>query len=175
MGLQTGDIILTSKKSIIAHFMNLFQKDPCVWGHVLVVKDKKSAWEAHWTMRVVELSKVFKKYKYWKIIRKKDLTEKQKKIMRKVAPQLLGRFYSIGRIILQLLDHIFHTNKFSGFDTNQYNQVCSSFAAWIYEMACRYRFNGVTWQSCDPDDIEDDQIAHPETWVVISEKEIRRK
>jgi hypothetical protein len=126
-------------------------------------------------MREVELSKIFKKYKYWKIIRKKDLTEKQKEIMRKVAPQLLGRFYSPGRIFLQLLDHVFNTDKFSGFDSNQFNQVCSSYGAWVYEMACRYRFNGVHWSSCDPDDIEDDQLSHPETWVVTSEKGIRRR
>ena len=171
MDLRTGDIILTSKKSIIARFMGLLQKDPCVWGHVLVVKDSKFAWEAHWTMREVKLSKIFKKYKYWKIIRKKDLTEKQKEIMRKVAPQLLGRFYSPGRIILQMLDHIFNTDKFSGFDNNQFNQVCSSYCAWIYEMACRYKFNGVHWSSADPDDIEDDQLmAHPELWLILEEK-----
>jgi len=170
MSLRTGDVILTSKKSIIARFMNWFQTDPCIWGHVLVVKDSETAWEAHWTMREVELSKVFKHYKYWKIIRKKDLTEKQKEIMRKVAPQLLGRFYSVGRIILQLLDHVFHTNKFSGFDNNQYNQVCSSYGAWIYEVSCRYKFNGVGWASCDPDDIDDDQLTYPEIWIILEEK-----
>jgi len=175
MNLQAGDIILTSKKSLIVRFMGAFQKDPCVWGHVLVAKDNNTAWEAHWTMCEVELSEVFKKKKYWKIIRKKDLTEKQKEIMRKVAPQLLGRFYSVGRIILQLLDHIFHTDKFSGFDNNQYAQVCSSFAAWIYEVACRYKFNEIPWQSCDPDDIEDDQLAHPERWEVLEERGLRRK
>ena len=175
MGLQTGDIILTSKMSIIVHFMNWFQKDPCVWGHVLVAKDNKSAWEAHWTIREVDLSKVFTTKKYWKIIRKKDLTERQKEIMRQVAPQLLGKFYSVWRIILQMLDHIFYTDKFSGSDSNQYAQVCSSFAAWIYEIACRYKFNSVGWESVDPDDIEDDQLAHPERWEVLGERSIRRK
>jgi hypothetical protein len=175
MNLQTGDIILTSKKSIIARFMGVFQKDQCIWGHILVAKDNDTAWEAHWTMREVELSEVFKKKKYWKIIRKKDLTEKQKEIMLKVAQQLLGKFYSVWRIILQLLDHIFHTDKFSGSDHNQYAQVCSSFAAWIYEISCRYKFNGIGWESCDPDDIEDDQLAHPETWEILGEKSLRRK
>jgi hypothetical protein len=175
MDLQTGDIILTSKKSIIVRFMDWFQKDPCVWGHVLVAKNNKTAWEAHWTIREVELAEVFKKKKHWKIIRKKDLTEKQKELMCKIAPQLLGRFYSLGRIILQMLDHIFHTNKFSGFDNNQYAQVCSSFGAWIYKMSCGYEFNGVPWQSCDPDDIEDDQLAYPERWEVLIDRGIRRK
>jgi hypothetical protein len=175
MDLQTGDIILTSKKSIIVHFMNWFQKDPCVWGHVLVAEDNKTAWEAHWVLREADIEEVLKKHKYYKIIRKKDLTKDQKEIMCKVAPHLLGRFYSVGRIILQMLDHIFHTDKFSGFDDNQYAQVCSSFAAWIYKMSCGYEFNGVPWQSCDPDDIEDDQLAHPETWEVLGERSLRRK
>lgn len=175
MDIQTGDIILTSKKSVIARFMGIFQKDPCVWGHVLVAKDNETAWEAHWTLRETNIQKILKKYKYYKIIRKKDLTEEQKEEMCEIAPQLLGRFYSVGRIILQMLDHIFHTDKFSGFDNNQYNQVCSSYTAWIYEVACRYKFNGVHWSSADPDDIEDDQLGHPEIWLVTSEKSIRRK
>lgn len=170
MNIQTGDIILTSKRSVIARFMDLFQEDACVWGHILIVKDNDIAWEAHWTLREVKLSKTFKKYKHWKIIRKTDLTEGQKEIMRKVAPQLLGKFYSPGRIFLQLLDHVFSTDKFSGYNNNQYKQVCSSYAAWIYEMSCRYRFNGVHWSSADPDDIEDDQINHPESWLILKEK-----
>jgi len=170
MDLQTGDIILTSKNSIIVYFMRLFQKDTCLWGHVLVAKNDKLSWEAHWTLREVETSEVLKKHKHWKIIRKKDLTEKQKEIMCKVAPQLLGKFYSFKRIFLQLLDHIFHTDKFSGSDSNQYRQVCSSYTAWIYEMACRYKFNGVPWASCDPDDVSDDQEKNPETWLILEEK-----
>ena len=170
MDLQTGDIIFTSKKSIIVHFMNVFQSDPCTWGHVLVAKDSETAWEAHWVLRETNIEESLKKHKYYKIIRKKDLTEKQKEIMRKVAPQLLGRFYSIGRIILQLLDHVFHTDKFSGFDNNQYNQVCSSYGAWIYEIACRYKFNGIHWSSCDPDDISDDQEKNPDLWETLIER-----
>ena len=175
MEFETGDIILTSKRSLIVRFMGWFQKDPCFWGHVLIAKDNETAWEANWTLRESSIEEVLKKHKYYKILRKRDLTEKQKEIMRKVAPQLLGRFYGAGRIILQLLDHVFCTDKFSGFDNNQYNQVCSSYGAWIYEMACRYKFNGVGWASCDPDDIEDDQLLYPATWKIRSEKGIRRK
>jgi hypothetical protein len=175
MDIKTGDIIFVSKNSIIVKFMNLFQKDTCIWGHVLVAKDSKDAWEAHWLLRETNIEKVLKKYKYYKIIRKKDITEKQKEIMRKVAPQVLGYPYSVGRIFLQMLDHIFRTNWFTKLDDREYVQVCSSYSAWIYEMACRYKFNGVSWQSADPDDIEDDQLNNPDMWEVLGERNIRRK
>lgn len=175
MDIQTGDIILTSKGSIIVRFMNIFQKDPCFWGHVLVAKDNEYAWEAHWTLREANIEKVLKKYKCYKIIRKKDLTEEQKEDMLETAPTLLGHPYGVGRIFLQVLDHVFHTDWFTRLDEREHAQVCSSYGAWIYEMACDYEFNGVSWQSCDPDDIEDDQLKYPERWQIMGEKGIRRK
>jgi len=169
---ETGDIIFASKKSIIARFMGIFQKDIVIWGHILVVKNATSAWEAHFLLREINLDKVFKKYKYYKIIRKKDLTELQKDIMRKEAPKLLGKRYSVYRIWLQLLDHVFKTNRFTNkFDTEDL-QVCSSYGAWIYDKACGYKFNGVEWESCDPDDIEDDQIKYPDRWSTLLEREL---
>jgi hypothetical protein len=175
MDLQTGDVILTSKDSIVVWFMNLFQKDPCFWGHVLVAKDSEDAWEANWTLRESNIERVLKKHKYYKIMRKKDLTEGQREDMRETAPELLGHPYGVGRIFLQSLDHIFHTNWFTRLDDREYVQVCSSYGAWIYKMTCDYEFNGEPWQSCDPDDIEDDQLNRPENWQVIGEKGIRRK
>jgi len=168
--LQTGDIILTSYGSIIVKFMRLFQKDKVNWGHCLVVKDSSTAWEAHWRLREYSLSKFFSNKSHWRIARKKDITEAQRAIMMKVSPQLIGRFYGIDRIFLQFLDHIFKTNKFSSIDESVYNQVCSSFVAWIYEIACRYKFNSVPWMSCDPDDIEDDWEKYPDRWEIIEEQ-----
>lgn len=175
MDIHTGDIILTSKKSIIVKFMNWFQKDPCIWGHVLVAKDSKTAWEAYWILKESGIEKIFKRHKQYKIIRKKDLTNQQKEMMLKIAPKLEGHFYGISRIILQMLDQIFHTNWFTTQDDRVYVQVCSSYVAWIFENSCGYKFNGIPWESCDPDDIEDDQLAHPEIWEVLVEKGIRRK
>lgn len=175
MDIQTGDILLTSKKSLIVWFMNLFQKDPCWWGHVLVAKDNVDAWESNYVLKESNIAKVLKKHKYYKIIRKKDLTEDQKEEMRETAPDLLGYPYGVGRIFLQILDHIFHTDWFTRLDDREYIQVCSSYAAWIYKTACEYEFNGVYWTSCDPDDIEDDQLRYPERWEVLGERSIRRK
>lgn len=175
MDIRTGDIILTSKKSLIVKFMNIFQKDPCFWGHVLLVKDETTAWQAYWTIRESKLDKVFAKHKHYKIIRKRDLTEHQQEMMCTIAPELKGHFYGVSRIFLQALDQIFHTNWFTSQDDREYVQVCSSYVAWVFEKACNYRFNGIPWESCDPDDIEDDQLAHPELWEVLNEKGLRRK
>jgi len=168
MELKTGDIIFTSKESIIVRFMRLFQKDPVFWGHVLIAKDNETAWEAGPVLRETDIKWKLLKESSWKIIRKKDLTEHQKEIMKKVAPKLLGQPYSISRIILQLLDHVFDTNGFTMIFGNKYSQVCSSYVAWIYWVACKHKFNGVEWQSCDPDDIEDDQINNPNLWEIIT-------
>ena len=174
MDIRTGDIILTSKESVVVWFMNLFQKDPCFWGHVLVAKDDVKAWESYWTLRESDIEKAIKKRKYYKIIRKNDLTEEQKEEMREIAPDLLGYPYGVGRMFLQTLDHIFSTNWFTKLDDREYSQVCSSYGAWIFKKACDYEFNGVPWQSCDPDDIEDDQQLYPEKWSIVSERNIRR-
>jgi len=170
MEIQTGDIILTSKESIIVWFMNLFQKDPCLWGHVLIAKDNETAWESNYVLKESNIEKVLKKHKYYKIIRKKDLTEEQKEEMLETAPDLLGYPYGVGRIFLQVLDHIFHTDWFTRLDDREYIQVCSSYAAWIYKRACNYEFNEVPWQSCDPDDILDDQEKNPDLWKTFIEQ-----
>jgi hypothetical protein len=177
MKLETGDILLTSKNSIVVKFMRVFQKDPVYWGHAMVAKDESTLWEASWTIREITLDEVLKKkrYYYYKVIRKKDLTDKQKELMRQVAPKLLGHFYSVGRIVLQALDEIFCTHWFTDEDTRIFSQVCSSFVAWVYEMSCRYKFNELSWASCDPDDIEDDQEKHPEIWKVVEERDFRRR
>jgi hypothetical protein len=169
---QTGDIIFTSKKSIIARFMSLFQSDPVYWGHVVVAKDGLMGWEASWKLRESNINDVLDNTEHYKIIRKKDLTEEQKEIMRVEAVKLLGLRYGIWRIVLQMFDHFFNTNWFTSHDESDTLQVCSSYAAWIYDRACGYRFNDVDWESCEPDDIEDDQLAHPEIWEVLGERKL---
>jgi len=172
--IETGDIIFAARKSIIVKFMSLFQSDPVYWGHVMVAKDDKTAWEANWTLQETDIGSELGSKNY-KIIRKLDLTEKQKETMRKEAVKLLGLRYGVWRIVLQMLDHIFHTNWFTSKEEHENIQVCSSYVAWVYYKSCGYRFNNCGWASCDPDDIEDDQLDHPETWEVLIEKGIRRK
>lgn len=167
MEMKTGDIIFTSKGSIIVKFMRLFQRDPVFWGHVLIVKDNETAWEASYSLQETNINEKLADEPSWKIIRNRDLAEDQKGVMRKTAPKLLGRPYGVFRIILQIFDHVFGTNWFTSRADSKYLQVCSSYVAWIYWVACGYKFNGVKWQSCDPDDIEDDQLNNPHIWKVI--------
>ena len=168
--LETGDIIFLSRRSIIVCFMSLFQSDPVIWGHVLVVKDNEKAWEAN-AHRIEEID-VWERIDNapaYKIIRHTELTETQKETMRSEAPKLLGLEYGFWRIFLQFFDHIFGTNWFTSKEESENIQVCSSYVAWIYDKACDYHFNDVTWASCDPDDIEDESIKCPDKWIVIVE------
>jgi hypothetical protein len=172
---QTGDIIFTSKKSIISRFMDLFQSDPVYWGHILIAKNNQTCWEAALTVRESDIESILSKNKHWKAVRKKDLTDMQKDLMRIEAISLLGLRYGFWRVVLQFFDHVFNTNWFTSRDEDKYLQVCSSYAAWMYYRACGYEFNDVDWESCEPDDIEDDQLAHPEIWEVLEERGMRRK
>lgn len=169
---QTGDIIFTSKKSIIVKFMSLFQKDPVIWGHVSVAKDDKTCWEASWRLRESSIEDQLNSSGGYKIIRKRNLTEDQKNIICAEAIKLLGLRYGVWRIVLQMFDHFFNTDWFTSKEECENIQVCSSYVAWIYDKACNYNFNGVEWQSCEPDDIEDDQLAHPEVWELLGERKI---
>jgi hypothetical protein len=168
MKLETGDIIFTAKGSLVVKFMRLFQKDPVFWGHVLIVKDSETAWEASTRLKETNIEWKLAREPSWKIIRNRHLGESHKEIMREVAPKLLGRPYGAFRIVLQILDHVFKTDWFTRRVNYKHLQVCSSYVAWIYWLSCKHRFNKVEWQSCEPDDIEDDQLSNPHIWKVIA-------
>lgn len=169
--LETGDVIFCAMKSIIAQFMNLFQKDPVNWGHVLIADGFGNAYEAHWKVRKVTLESFFERARYWKIIRLKEpkLTNDNKVMMLALAPTVVGYWYGFKRLWQQFLDHIFSTDRFTCGNLDFTNQVCSSYVAWLYNVSNKYEFNGCKWPSCDPDDIEDDTLAYPERWETIDQ------
>jgi len=172
---KNGDIILTSKSSFIVWLMRYFQSDPVIYGHALVVDvDNKCALEAGWTIRATPLEEVFKikRHKHYKIVRYTELTDEQIRVMFKAMYSLMGKFYSFKRILLQVLDHLFYTNWFTKLDKSKASQVCSSYVAWGYYVACGVKFNGVPWQSCDPDDVDDHALANPDKWVLLEEKQL---
>jgi len=168
--LQTGDIILTSSNGIIVSIMQLFSKTDTVnWGHCMLVKDTSTAWEAKLTIRESDIKEVLKDKKDGRIIRKKDITEDHKKEMFKLITPLIGKDYGYFRLVLFLLDKIFKTTVFTGTNTCEINQVCSSLVALIFDKCMGYKFNGIDWKSCDPDDIEDDYENNKNSWEIISE------
>lgn len=169
---KNGDIILTARNSFIVQLMRRFQLDPVIYGHALVIDaDNKYALEAGWTIRATPLEKVFetKGNKYYKIVRYTELTDEQTRVMFKAMYSLMGKFYSFKRMLLQTLDHLFYTNRFTKLDKSKASQVCSSYVAWGYYVACATKFNGVPWQSCDPDDIDDHTLTNPDKWLLLEE------
>jgi len=168
--LETGDIVLTSKGSIITWFMSLFQKDEVIWGHCLIARNSDKLWEAFHTLREVDADERFSQISSYKILRFKSLTDLQKSIILREGPKLLGEPYGYFRIFLQMFDQIFNTDWFTSRAENEYLQVCSSYIAWIYDKACDYHFNGVEWTCCDPDDIDDDSILNAHRWEIVEEK-----
>lgn len=171
MDLKSGDIILTSRGSWIVSFMNFFQSDPVKYGHAMVVDMENSCiLEAGITIRCKPLKKAFTgKHKHYKVLRYKNITDNQVMVMLKVMRSLIGELYSIKRMFLQLLDHVFCTNWFTHLDKSKKSQICSSFVAWGYRVACKFNFNNLQWRSVDPDDISDEVEKRPDNWKVIHE------
>lgn len=170
--LKNGDIIFTSKKSIIAKLMAFLQKDEVKWGHVGVIDaDRNEIVHAIGASGVSAMSidKFIKKYKVFKIIRMTNMTEDIGSRIISTARKVLGIKYSWFRIFMQTLDHVFHTDLFTAlYQSNRY-QVCSSFVAWAYYSIIKIRFNNVDWYSCDPDDIEDHSILYKYDWEIVYE------
>lgn len=167
---RNGDIILTSRNSLIVRLMRWFQSDPVIYGHALVVDmDNNCALEAGWTIRATPLEEVFKvkRHKHYEIFRYTELTDVQTQVLLKAMYSLIGKLYSFKRIFLQLLDHIFYTNWFTKLDKSKSSQVCSSIVSWAFWTACKIKFNGVNWASCDPDDLHDHFLNNPTDWKVI--------
>ena len=150
-------------------FMSYFQSDPIRYGHAVLVKDSLEVYEAKWFIKKTPLHKVLERDHYI-VYRYRDLKDRHVVVMNKALDKLVGNIYSFKRIFLQALDHIFYTNYFTKLDKNTKSQVCSSLVAWAYYVATRTKFNGVDWKSCDPDDIDDNGLAHKDKWLVIGEK-----
>lgn len=169
---KTGDIIFTSKRSIIVRFMRLFQSDPVYWGHVLVAKNSEVAWEAGLRLQEYSIPDKLKSTKHYKVARPLFLTEECQKIMIVEASKLVGNRYSFWRLFLCFLDKIFCTHWFTSTEEREALQVCSSYVAWIYYKSCGYLFNKVHWKSCDPDDIDNDIELNTDRWQIVEERKL---
>ncbi len=169
--LKVGDIILTSKESVIVRFMRFFQDDDIKYGHVAIVENPDMILEAGYKVRRVPTEKWFKKKKNqkYKILRMTGVTETQSIAIVWHIGKLVGQWYSVKRIFLQIFDHVTNSNWFTKRDRNKKNQVCSSLVAWGYYVVLKYKFNGVPWASCEPDDIDDDSEKKVDSYVIIKE------
>ena len=162
--IEGADIILTTSKkgwfsSAILAVLGFFQKDPVEYQHVMMALDDQLCIEAVGKGVVVSrMEDRFKDFKRYKIIRHKDITKEQSEMIVNFSKKLVGLKYSILRIALQLFDQIFHTDFFTKLLKDPTEQVCSSLAGFCYGYVMGTKFNGVDWESCEPDDIDDESL-----------------
>jgi uncharacterized protein YycO len=172
--LEPADIIITkSEKSwfgaLVLKAMRFFQRDNVYYQHAMLIEDEKTCIEAVSEIQRNILENRLSEFERYKIIRCTLIKDDRKQAIVKSAVSKIGTGYSYKRIFLQLLDHIFHTDYFTAGLRTDEEQVCSSFVAWSYFKNTGLKFNGVEWQSCDPDDIDDASIKNPAVWETIYE------
>jgi len=175
MDIQRADIILvhSNKKffgSIIHFIMKVFQKDPVVFQHVMLVENSCSIIEAEWRICSSSIEDALDGVDHYKVLRYKRLTEDDKDKIFELAEKLKGLDYSILRIMLQFLDQLFHTDYFSNLYADNKSQICSSLVAWVFYVVKGIKFNNVSWRSCDPDDIDDESLLNSDDWIIVAEK-----
>jgi hypothetical protein len=172
--LKPCDIILTRSRGLwgrsILRFMKFFQKDPVHYNHSVLFIGGLQAIEVESKIRVMNIYRAINKAEGFKIIRYKKLTEKQSGSIIKATLKLKGLQYGVGRLLLQIIDHLFNTNFFTKLKKDRKCQVCSSLIAWAYWTRCRLKFNDVNWKSVDPDDIDDECKRNPQDWKVLKEQ-----
>jgi len=172
---ETADILLTTSKTrlgrIIVWILRLFQSDPVFFNHCILVANNKFGIEAATGgIQYCNLREKMETGKAYKLIRCKCITDAKKEGIVKSARKLMGLSYGFKRLALQLLDQMFSTDFFTRRLGDNRCQVCSSLIAWAYYVRCKVRFNGVDWQSCEPDDIDDETILNSDMWKIVAEK-----
>jgi len=173
--IETADILLTTSKTrlgrIIIWILRIFQSDPVFFNHCILAANNKFGIEAATSgIQYCDMRKKMEAAKAYKLIRCKCITDAKKENIVKSTRKLVGLPYGFRRLGLQLLDQMFSTDFFTRKLGDNRCQVCSSLIAWAYYVRCRVRFNGVDWQSCEPDDVDDEILKNPDMWEVIAEK-----
>lgn len=173
MDFKPADIILTRGRGplskAILYVLRLFQDDPVNFNHVLMVCEGNLGIEADKKIQYVDLNKTFQKAAGYKIIRRIDLTDKQREKIVKKAELCLGQKYGYRRLFRQLLDQLFHTNWFTK-NLKSKKYICSGLIAWAFYVVCKIKFNGISWRSVEPDDIEDEVENESGSWKIINER-----
>jgi len=174
MIFEPADIIITKDRSgyfgrLILNALRLFQRDRVMYQHAILVVNNETCIEALTRIKYNNLHERLKDFERYKVIRCKLLANDRKEAVVESARSLIGKEYGYGRLILQLFDQIFHTNFFTNVAKNENVQICSSLVAWAYQKQTGLRFNNVDWESCDPDDIDDEALKNPTVWQTVCE------
>ncbi len=164
--LKPGDIILTKGfRGIVVWFLNLFQRDKVHYGHVSMAVSRNCIIEAGSKVRQISVCDFLKQHKSFKIIRFNWLSFNSGIRLVTLIKSQLNTGYGWSRFLLQILDNVFHTNYFTKLDKSEENQICSSLVAWTYFEVLGINFNDVPWNSCEPDDIEDEVEINSGMWT----------
>jgi hypothetical protein len=169
---ETADILLTTSKTtigrVIVWILRFFQKDQVFFNHCILVANNKFGIEAATAgIQYCDLKEKMESAEAFKLIRCKCISNAKKESIVKSTRKLVGLSYGFKRLILQLLDQMFRTDFFTCKLGDNRCQVCSSLIAWAYYTRCKIRFNGIDWQSCEPDDIDDFSEKRPDLWEII--------
>ena len=172
--LEPADIIITKDKkswfsAAILRVLRWAQDDKVYYQHAILVANDKEAIEALWTVKRTKIEERLQSFERYKIIRCALIGEDRKAAIIKQVETMLGKKYSYKRIFFQLLDQIFHTNKFTKGLKTEDEQICSSLVAWGFEKQTGLKINKLKWQSVEPDDIDDASIKNPTVWKTIYE------
>jgi hypothetical protein len=173
----SGDVVLLYTPSLISRtirgILRLFQEDRVRFSHCMVVTDPASdkCIEAAVTVRRCSLSKAIAKARAAKVIRyqpSEDDPEGRAKVV-DLAAARLGDHYGFLRLGLHLCNQVTglkcFTNVFSGCEVVK--AVCSSLAAEGWDKVYGVKFNGVDWQSVEPDDIDDESERVDSGWSTV--------
>jgi hypothetical protein len=171
LGFQPGDVVLVRSKSplaaIISYVGNKCDDDIVYYTHAAMVYDEDTVFQIMWDVEKTPLLKFFQAHPDYRIIRYRDLTVEQLAAIRKEADKLLKTKYSVYRLFACLFDQVCGTRWFTREIDSERRQVCSSLIAYVYYTATGKEFNGIEWNSCTPDDIDDETYNPDSPFAVV--------
>lgn len=172
--LQPADIVLTRSKRgllgrLIRHFLRR-QGDPVVYNHIAGYVGSGRVVEA--LSRVVErsLGSYFTGDHCVKIVRNRTWPRTTRRRIVARARARKGRPYGLLKVaVLQALDNLFRTNRFTATFSITPLPYCSQLWATVVYEETAARINDVPPKSCEPDDFDDEVQKNPDRWETVLE------
>jgi len=180
MEFQTGDIICVNGdslfKSIIGWFSRSHNEPKTYAKHIAGLKDNETVSEAVWTVKETSIHEWNISHKQFEVWRKKDISEKDKKIIYDYLNSKHGNIYGGWKLFLFasdfLLTKILRKRKdvylFRKLGFIEDFPICSWLYAYAYDNI-GYRFGGYEPNRIDPDTMRDKMLKSDE-WEMIYKK-----
>jgi uncharacterized protein YycO len=157
-----GDIILVHRKnwfaSLIRTILRKTQEDEVSYSHVAIMLTKKLVLELIESgVRICDINVLLDSCEIYKVVRYKYLSVKQKDEIGDLLSECMDTKYDFIRLILRWRKRKFH--------------ICSSLIAYVFWVVVKLKFNNTSWESVEPDDIDDETIVSQVAWKIILKKE----